>query len=79
MVLGTPLYMFHCHKDALGFLSRHRDALAKRPAAVFALGPFNDEEKEWQEVRGQMAGERCTKRERHPRRGGHAGGQALKE
>ncbi len=39
---------------ALGFLKRHHDALTKRVVAVFALGPFNDVEKEWQEVRAQL-------------------------
>jgi menaquinone-dependent protoporphyrinogen oxidase len=38
VVLGAPLYMFRWHKDALRFLSRHRQALAGRPVAVFALG-----------------------------------------
>jgi menaquinone-dependent protoporphyrinogen oxidase len=54
VVLGAPLYMFRWHKDALGFLSRHRQALAARPVAVFALGPWHDEEKEWQDVRAQL-------------------------
>jgi menaquinone-dependent protoporphyrinogen oxidase len=54
LVLGAPLYMFHWHKDALGFLSRHKAAVAKLPAAVFALGPFHDEEKEWTEVRAEL-------------------------
>jgi len=54
LVLGAPLYMFHWHKDALAFLSMHRQALEKLPVAVFALGPFHDEEKEWQEVRAQF-------------------------
>lgn len=54
VVLGAPLYMFRWHKDARGFLGRHRQALAERPTAVFALGPFHDTEKEWQEVRGQL-------------------------
>jgi menaquinone-dependent protoporphyrinogen oxidase len=54
VVLGAPLYMLHWHKDARSFLSRHHEALAKRPVAVFALGPFHDEEKEWNEVRSQL-------------------------
>jgi menaquinone-dependent protoporphyrinogen oxidase len=57
VVLGAPLFMFHWHKEAMGFLTRHRDALAQRPMAIFALGPFHNVEKEWQEVRGQFAGE----------------------
>lgn len=54
VVLGAPLYMFHWHKDALQFLSRCRRALEALPVAVFALGPFNDKEDEWQEVRGEL-------------------------
>jgi len=54
VVLGAPLYMFHWHKDALQFLARHREALTARPVAIFALGPFHDEEKEYQEVRRQL-------------------------
>lgn len=54
VVMGAPLYMFRWHKDALRFLSRHHEALMERPVAIFALGPFNDDEKEWQEVRAQL-------------------------
>jgi menaquinone-dependent protoporphyrinogen oxidase len=54
VVLGAPLYMFRWHKDALGFLGRHREALQGLPVAVFALGPFNDVEKEWRDVRAQL-------------------------
>ena len=54
VVLGAPLYMFRWHKDALGFIGRFREELAERPVAVFALGPFNDTEKEWREVRAQL-------------------------
>jgi menaquinone-dependent protoporphyrinogen oxidase len=54
VVLGAPLFMCRWHKDARRFLSRHRPALEQRPAAVFALGPFNDVEEEWQGVRAQL-------------------------
>jgi menaquinone-dependent protoporphyrinogen oxidase len=54
VVLGAPLYMFRWHKDAKGFLSRYHQALAKRPVAVFALGPFHDDAKEFQDARGQL-------------------------
>lgn len=54
IVLGAPLYMFRWHKDALHFLARHREVLTTRPVAIFALGPFHDEEKEFHEVRGQL-------------------------
>jgi len=45
IVVGAPLQMFRWHKDAVRFLTRHREALVKLPVAVFALGPFNDVEK----------------------------------
>jgi menaquinone-dependent protoporphyrinogen oxidase len=54
LVLGAPLYMFRWHKDALAFLSKHREALEELSVAVFALGPFHNEEKEWQGVRSQL-------------------------
>ncbi len=56
VVLGAPIFMFHWHKDALGFLSRHRTALMERPVAVFALGPTHvpHDEKEWQDSRAQL-------------------------
>jgi len=54
VVLGTALYMFRLHKDARRFLTRHPEALSKRPVAIFAMGPFNNDEKEWQGVRAQL-------------------------
>ena len=54
VILGAPLYMFRLHRDARAFLTRHREALAQKPVAVFALGPFHDEEKEWAEVSAQL-------------------------
>ena len=54
IVLGAPLYMFHWHKDALHFLARHRAALTARPVAIFALGPFHADEKEFQGSREQL-------------------------
>jgi menaquinone-dependent protoporphyrinogen oxidase len=66
VVLGAPLYMFHLHKDALRFLSRHQKALTGNlPIAVFAGGPFGagdgaisdgaiSDGNEWQEVRKQL-------------------------
>jgi menaquinone-dependent protoporphyrinogen oxidase len=56
VVLGAALYMFRWHKDARRFLSRHRQALAERPVAVFALGPTHDphDEQEWQDSRAQL-------------------------
>jgi menaquinone-dependent protoporphyrinogen oxidase len=54
VVVGAPLYMFHWHKDAKSFLSRHRQALMARPVAVFAMGPLKNEAKDWQDVRAQL-------------------------
>ncbi len=54
VVLGAPLYMFHWHKDAINFLERNRAALTARPVAIFALGPFHADEKEYQAVREQL-------------------------
>jgi menaquinone-dependent protoporphyrinogen oxidase len=39
VVLGGALYTGRLHKDARRFLARHRDALAGRTLAVFAMGP----------------------------------------
>jgi menaquinone-dependent protoporphyrinogen oxidase len=54
LVLGAPLFMFHWHRDARAFFPRHREALKSLPVAVFALGPFHDEEQEWHDVRAQL-------------------------
>lgn len=56
VVLGAPLYMFHLHKDALHFLSQHKDALTGGlPIAIFAGGPFDtNDENAWSEVRKQL-------------------------
>lgn len=53
-VLGAPFYMLRWHKEALRFLRRNKFVLKALPMALFALGPFNDEEKEWQSVRAQL-------------------------
>ncbi len=54
VVLGAPLYMFHWHKDALGFLSRFRKTLGQKPIAIFALGPINNVEKEFVDARAML-------------------------
>jgi len=56
VVLGAPLFMFRWHKDALGFLSRHRKALLERPVAIFALGPTHEphDEQEWKDSQAQL-------------------------
>ena len=62
VVLGAPIYMFHLHKHALQFLSRHQKALSGGiPIAIFAGGPFasangnaEEEQNAWLEVRKQL-------------------------
>lgn len=54
IVLGAPLYVASWHKEARSFLSRYREALTKRPIAIFALGPLSDDENELKEVRSQL-------------------------
>lgn len=54
VVLGFPLYMMRIHKDSRRFLASHQDQLSKRPVALFALGPFHAEEKEFVEARKQL-------------------------
>jgi menaquinone-dependent protoporphyrinogen oxidase len=59
VVLGAPLFMFHWHKDALNFLSRHQKALMERYVAIFALGPVHDphDEQEWRDANSHLTKE----------------------
>jgi menaquinone-dependent protoporphyrinogen oxidase len=54
VVLGAPLYIGSWQKDARSFLKRHHAALIQRPLALFTLGPTEDKEEDWKEVRGQL-------------------------
>ena len=54
VVLGAALYIYRWHRDARRFLSRHRKALLDRRVAVFALGPTQDEEEQFQDARSQL-------------------------
>ncbi len=54
VVLGTAIYMFRLHKDARHFLARHSHALTGHRVAVFALGPFHDDPKEWEAARSHL-------------------------
>ena len=54
VILGAPLYISSLEKEARNFLSRHREALAKLPVAIFALGPIHSDEKELQGSRAQL-------------------------
>ena len=59
VVMGAPLIMFHWHKDAMHFLSRHKETLSLLPVAVFALGPVHapHDDQEWQDSHDQLAKE----------------------
>jgi menaquinone-dependent protoporphyrinogen oxidase len=54
VVLGAPIYIGAWHKDALNFLSRHRQELQNLPVAIFALGPTHDDEQERQESKAML-------------------------
>ncbi|GAP15691.1 flavodoxin [Longilinea arvoryzae] len=54
VVLGAPMYIGHFHGDARKFLARHQTALATHKTAFFALGPTEDNEKDWIETRKQF-------------------------
>ncbi|MGB9928247.1 MAG: flavodoxin domain-containing protein [Methanosarcina sp.] len=54
VVFGAPLYIMHWNKDAHNFLSQHREALADKQVAVFALGALSNDEEECKEVRAQL-------------------------
>lgn len=57
VVVGAPLFQGAWHMDAHAFLRAHRDALARVPVAVFALGPTRDpyDPAEWEQSRAQLA------------------------
>jgi len=54
VVMGAPIYIGSFLKDARRFLSRHSEALAARPVAVFALGPTHGDEQALQGARPQL-------------------------
>lgn len=55
VILGAPLYMFHLHKDALQFLSKHKKAFTGGlPLAIFAGGPTEIGKNQWAEIRQQL-------------------------
>ena len=54
VVLGGASYTGHLHPDAARFVKRHRDALARLPVAVFALGPRTMEDHDVAASRAQL-------------------------
>lgn len=54
VVVGGALYAGRWHRDARHFLATHRDELARRPVAVFAMGPATLEEAEVHGSRKQL-------------------------
>ncbi len=54
VVLGGSIYFGRWHRDARGFLHRHRTALASLPLAVFALGPGKNTPEDFEESRKQF-------------------------
>jgi menaquinone-dependent protoporphyrinogen oxidase len=58
IVCGSPLYVGHWPREAHNFLTRHREALARRPVMFFTLGPVNpyseETAKEWEDDRRQL-------------------------
>ncbi len=55
VVLGAPFYMFRWHKDAHHFLTRfQRDLTNGLPIAIFAGGPIEDTQEQWQDRRHDL-------------------------
>ncbi|HSK48183.1 MAG TPA: flavodoxin domain-containing protein [Coriobacteriia bacterium] len=54
VIVGGPLYYFHWNRDARHLLSHHHKALAYKPVAVFAVGPMEDTEEQFESARGQL-------------------------
>jgi menaquinone-dependent protoporphyrinogen oxidase len=54
VVVGAPLYIGSLPGDAKQFLTRHQSALARRPLAVFSLGPLSLDEAEAKGAREQL-------------------------
>ncbi|HEX2410344.1 MAG TPA: flavodoxin domain-containing protein [Solirubrobacteraceae bacterium] len=54
VVVGGALYAGRWHRDARRFLATHREQLARRPVAVFAMGPLKLEPAEVEGARNQL-------------------------
>jgi menaquinone-dependent protoporphyrinogen oxidase len=53
-IVGGSLYMGRWHRDAVRFLRRHHELLAKLPLAVFAMGPRTTAAHDVDEARAQL-------------------------
>src|SRR4051794_2078422 len=53
-VVGAPLYMGRWHPDARAFLTRASHELARRPLAIFALGPLKEDESDVEAAQRQL-------------------------
>jgi menaquinone-dependent protoporphyrinogen oxidase len=53
-VLGAPMYMFRIIGDAHSFLKKFRKFIEKTPSAFFSLGPIEDKEEDWKNIRGNF-------------------------
>ncbi len=54
VVIGGAIYMGRWHPDAVGFLERHRHALAATPVAIFGMGPRTVKEHDVRAAREQL-------------------------
>jgi menaquinone-dependent protoporphyrinogen oxidase len=54
VVLGGALYAGRWHRDARRFLAKHRDELAERPVAIYAMGPLKLEADDVRGARDQL-------------------------
>ena len=54
VVLGGALYLGRWHRDARAFLAQHRSELARRPLAVFGIGPLTTRERDMAGARKQL-------------------------
>jgi menaquinone-dependent protoporphyrinogen oxidase len=66
VVLGGALYTGRWHSDARRFLEHHRDELASRPLAVFAMGPATREAADIAHSRAQLDRALSKHAELHP-------------
>jgi menaquinone-dependent protoporphyrinogen oxidase len=54
VLIGGSIYTGRWHRDARGFLKRHREVLVRVPFAVFALGPGKNTPEDFAESRAQL-------------------------